>query len=153
MHVSDSYAGSPSPFPLLWPNKLSQAINVSAVPNRDSRERERAKAESKAKDRSRTKAKKIHTGEIPLKRFHWNILLSRATASLSHEKWFLSFFSFIIKNRKWKRKKFQIVFSSFLISRHSRRAGAIEKLLSEARHPLPPARSTVSPIRQLPRCL
>lgn len=99
MHVSDSYAGSPS----LWPNKLSQAINVSAVPSFESIESiERIKSQIAGQKR------KIQSVSIQAKS-HWKDFtgiscspLSRATASLSHEKWFLSFFSF--HYQKWKKK-------------------------------------------------
>lgn len=114
MHVSDSYAGSP----FLWPNKLSQAINVSAVPSFES-------TEGRIKSQIAGQKRKIQSVSIQAKS-HWKDFtgiscspLSRATASLSHEKWFLSFFPFIIKNEK---KKWNGFFSSFLISRHSRRA-------------------------------
>lgn len=100
MHVSDSYAGSP----FLWPNKLSQAINVSAVPSFES-------IEGRIKSQIAGQKRKIQSVSIQANS-HWKDFtgiscspLSRATASLSHEKWFLSFFSFIIKNEKKKKMK------------------------------------------------
>lgn len=105
------------------------------------------------------KRKKIHTQA----KSHWKDFtgispLSRATASLSHEKWFLSFFSFIIKNRKMKKKKnfkwFLLPSSSFFFFWFHdipvERAGAIEKIVHwSAIAPLDPPLS----LWLLPRCL
>lgn len=113
MHVSDSYAGSP----FLWPNKLSQAINVSAVPSFESIE-----AESKARSQDKSeKSNPYPYKRNPIEKISLEYPVAHCLELLRVYRMKSDFFRFSLSLSKMK-KKMKWFFFSFLISRHSRRA-------------------------------
>lgn len=114
MHVSDSYAGSP----FLWPNKLSQAINVSAVPSFESIE-----AESKARSQDKSeKSNPYPYKRNPIEKISLEYPVAHCLELLRVYRMKSDFFRFSLSLSKMKKKKWNGFFFSFLISRHSRRA-------------------------------
>lgn len=105
MHVSDSYAGSP----FLWPNKLSQAINVSAVPSFESIE-----AESKARSQDKSeKSNPYPYKRNPIEKISLEYPVAHCLELLRVYRMKSDFFRFSLSLSKMKKKKWSGFFSPF----------------------------------------
>lgn len=105
MHVSDSYAGSP----FLWPNKLSQAINVSAVPSFESIE-----AESKARSQDKSeKSNPYPYKQNPIEKISLEYPVAHCLELLRVYRMKSDFFRFSLSLSKMKKKMKWFFFSPF----------------------------------------